>query len=197
MKIIGVTGNSGSGKTTICEIISSISNAKIIDADEVAKSLDFPGSEYVNKIAELFGNEVLNSSGSLNRKKLGEFIYTNVSNKLELDKLTFKYVGGEVSKKLEILKSEELDYIVLDVPLLFESELDNLCDYVIAVTASTDKKVQRIQKRDNIDENTARQRLAIQKDDDFFYRNSDFVIENNGDRELIQNSIERILENIK
>lgn len=197
MKIIGVTGNSGSGKTTICEIISSISNAKIIDADEVAKSLDFPGSEYVNKIAELFGNEVLNSSGSLNRKKLGEFIYTNVSNKLELDKLTFKYVGGEVSKKLEILKSEELDYIVLDVPLLFESELDNLCDYVIAVTASTDKKVQRIQNRDNIDENTARQRLAIQKDDDFFYRNSDFVIENNGDRELIQNSIERILENIK
>ena len=197
MKIIGVTGNSGAGKTTICEIISKIAKVKIIDADEVAKSLDFPGSEYIQEIIELFGQEVLNSSGSLNRKKLGEFIYISVPNKLELDKLTFKYVGGEVSKQLEVLKSEELDYIVLDVPLLFESELDKLCDYVISVTASVETKLNRIQTRDNIDENTARQRLAIQKDEDFFYRNSDFVIENNGDIELIKNSIERILESIK
>ena len=126
MKIIGVTGNSGAGKTTICEIISKIAKVKIIDADEVAKSLDFPGSEYIQEIIELFGQEVLNSSGSLNRKKLGEFIYISVPNKLELDKLTFKYVGGEVSKQLEGLKSEDLDYIVLDVPLLFESGLDKL-----------------------------------------------------------------------
>lgn len=185
------------GKTTICEIITQISVAKIIDADEVAKSLDFPDSEYVEKIAQLFGEEVLNSRGSLNRKKLGEFIYTNISNKLELDKLTFKYVGGEILKKLEMLKSEELDYIVLDVPLLFESELDKACDYVISVTAGKDIKLKRIQARDNIDENTARKRLSIQKDDDFFYRNSDFVIENNGNKELIKNSLERILENIK
>lgn len=195
MKVIGVTGNSGSGKTTICEIICEIANAKVVDADEVAKSLDFPGSEYVDKIAELFGQDIL-ENGKLNRKKLGSIIYNDIHSKLELDKITFKYVGAELTKRLEVLKNEELDYIVLDVPLLIESELNLSCDFVISVTASHENKVERIKSRDNISEEVARQRLAIQKDEDFYYRNSDFVIENNGDRSLMKNSIERILKEI-
>lgn len=173
-----------------------IANSKVIDADEVAKSLDFSGSEYIKEIANLFGQDVLNEEGSLNRKRLGDIIYTDISSKLELDKLTFKYVGGEVLKQVELLKSEELDYIVLDVPLLFEAELNKVCDIVISVTANQEIKIERITKRDNIAEETARKRLAIQKDEDFYYRNSDFVIENNGNRELIKNSIERILKEI-
>ena len=184
------------GKSTVCNLICRIANSKIIDADEVAKSLDFSGSEYVKEISNLFGQEVLNENGSLNRKRLGELIYTNISNKLELDKLTFKYVGSELERRLENLKSEELDYIVLDVPLLFESGLNDLCDIVISITADIETKVERIKIRDKLDENTARQRLSIQKDDDFYYRNSDFVIENNGDIELIKNSLERILREI-
>lgn len=196
MKVIGVTGNSGSGKTTICEIICEIANAKVIDADEVAKSLDFPGSEYVDKIAELFGQDIL-ENGKLNRKKIGSIIYNDIHSKLELDKITFKYVGAELTKRLEVLKNEELDYIVLDVPLLIESELNLSCDFVISVTASHENKVERIKVRDKISEEVARQRLSIQKDEDFYYRNSDFVIENNGDRSLMKNSMERILESIK
>lgn len=185
------------GKSTVCKIITQISNAKIIDADEIAKSLDFLGSEYVNKISKLFGQDVLNDRGSLNRKKLGDFIYTNLPNKLALDKITFQYVGSEFEKRLEVLRSEKLDFIVLDVPLLFESELNKLCDFVISVIANTELKIKRIQTRDNIAETIARQRLSIQKDDNFFSQNSDFVIENNGDKELIKKSLERILNNIK
>ena len=185
------------GKSTVCKIITQISNAKIIDADEIAKSLDFLGSEYVNKISKLFGQDVLNDRGSLNRKKLGDFIYTNLPNKLALDKITFQYVGSEFEKRLEVLRSEKLDFIVLDVPLLFESELNKLCDFVISVIANTELKIKRIQTRDNIAETVARQRLSIQKDDNFFSQNSDFVIENNGDKELIKKSLERILNNIK
>ena len=185
------------GKSTVCKIITQISNAKIIDADEIAKSLDFLGSEYVNKISKLFGQDVLNDRGSLNRKKLGDFIYTNLPNKLALDKITFQYVGSEFEKRLEVLRSEKLDFIVLDVPLLFESELNKLCDFFISVIANTELKIKRIQTRDNIAETVARQRLSIQKDDNFFSQNSDFVIENNGDKELIKKSLERILNNIK
>ena len=185
------------GKSTVCKIITQISNAKIIDADEIAKSLDFLGSEYVNKISKLFGQDVLNDRGSLNRKKLGDFIYTNLPNKLALDKITFQYVGSEFEKRLEVLRSEKLDFIVLDVPLLFESELNKLCDFVISVIANTELKIKRIQTRDNIAETIARQRLSIQKDDNFFSQNSDFVIENNGDKELIKKSLEMILNNIK
>ena len=174
-----------------------MTNAKVIDADEVAKSLDFAGSEYVKEIANLFGEGILNEAGSLNRKKLGDIIYTDVHSKSELDKITFKYVGGEVLRRIENCKSnEDIDYIVLDVPLLFESELNVSCDVVISVTASQNTKIERIQLRDNITEETAQKRLAIQKDEDFYYRNSDFVIENNGDKDLMQNSIERILKEI-
>lgn len=196
MKIIGVTGNSGAGKTTVCDIICEISNAKVIDADKLAKSLDFPESEYLREISKLFGRDILTKEGILDRKKLGDIIYTDISSKQELDKITFKYVGGEVKKRLEILKSEDLDYIVLDVPLLFESELDKSCDFVISVLADKEIKIKRIKKRDNIEEKVAEKRLAIQKDEDFYYKNSDFVIENNGNIGLMKNSIERILKEI-
>ena len=196
MKVIGITGNSGSGKSTICKIIAERMKVKIIDADKIAKSLDFVGSEYVQKITQIFGDKILNGAGSLNRKKLAELIFSDFYQKKQLDELTFEYVVREILEQLERYKEEDLELILLDVPLLFEAGLEQKCDCVISVIASTEMKLERIQKRDQIKPDIAKGRLLMQKDDKFFYQHSDFVIENNGSMELLKSRLERILEEI-
>ncbi|MBR3696882.1 MAG: dephospho-CoA kinase [Clostridia bacterium] len=185
------------GKSTVCKLISKIADAKIIDADEIAKNMDYPNSEYVTEISKLFGDKVLDTIGSLNRKKLANLIFNNFDNKLELDKITFKFVVQEILRIIEKCDETGEKIVLLDVPLLYESNLNKKCDIVISVVASTNNKLERIKVRDKIDDKTAKLRLSIQKDDDFYYRNSDIVIENNGNLELLQKNIERILLKFK
>lgn len=159
--------------------------------------MDYPNSEYVTEISKLFGDKVLDTIGSLNRKKLANLIFNNFDNKLELDKITFKFVVQEILRIIEKCDETGEKIVLLDVPLLYESNLNKKCDIVISVVASTNNKLERIKVRDKIDDKTAKLRLSIQKDDDFYYRNSDIVIENNGNLELLQKNIERILLKFK
>lgn len=173
-----------------------MTNSKLIDADRLAKDLDFPKSDYLKEIEKIFGNKIINEKGSLNREVLGNIIYNDFNKKVELDKITFKYVVAETEKKIIELSRENPDYILIDAPLLFEAEIDKKCDIIIAVISSENNKIERICRRDNINPQVAKSRLSIQKDDAFFKNNSDFVIENNGNIEDIKQEIERIIKNI-
>lgn len=177
MKVIGITGSSGSGKSTVSKIIAEELNAKIIDADKIVKKMQEPGNEYYKKIVELFGEDYLTENKSLNREKIARLIFNNTSQKQLLDSLTQKYVVEEI--KTEIKKTEE-DYVVLDVPLLIESDLDKLCNATIGVIADDNIKIDRICERDNIRKEEAILRLNSQKSNEFYEKNVDYVIENNG-----------------
>ena len=196
MKIIGITGNSGSGKTTLSAIFARKEKIKLIDADNVVKELSIPGTEYLNSIKETFGNDVFFEDGYLNRKKLANKIYTNTTACELLNKLTFKFVVNEIILRLEKLKNENLEYIVLDAPLLFESNLNNYCDFVISLISDINLKIKRICQRDNIDEETARKRLKIQQTNEYYIEKSDFVIENSEACNL-EKEVENILKKIE
>ena len=159
MTIIGITGNSGSGKTIFSNILAEKMKAIIIDADKIAKQSSKKGEIYYNKIVELFGEEIL-ENGEINRKKLAKIIYDNNEQRNYLNKLTNKYVVEKI--KLE-LKEHEDENIIMDVPLLFESKLNEICDVTVSLIAKEKIKIQRMITRDSIDENFARQRLNIQK----------------------------------
>jgi len=174
--IIGITGNSGSGKSEISKILSKKINAKIIDADEIVKKISEPGNEYYKKQVELFGKEIL-IDNKLNRKKIAEIIYNNTEKREALDKLTYKYVVDAIKKEIHLEKEKN---IIIDAPLLFESGLNNICNFTIGIIAKKELKLQRICKRDNIDKNIAEARLRIQKDDEFYKKNTDHIMENNG-----------------
>ena len=163
----------------------------------MAKELDFSGSTYLEELEKKFGKKILNQNGTLNRKELANIIYNDINSKTMLDKITFKYVVEETKKELEEFSRENLDYILIDAPLLFEAQIDEICDYVIAVIADEEIKMNRIEMRDGITKQIAQSRLAIQKDDEFFKSNSDFIIENNGTKKQIKENVERILEIIK
>ena len=179
MNIIGVTGNSGSGKTTVSKIIEQEINAKVIEADKISKSLTSNETEYLQAIVEIFGKEILLKSRKLNRKKLAKIIYNDEKSRDKLNAITFKYVVNEIKKELNKIKMEKIyNTIVLDVPLLFESGLDKECNIVIGVLAPKVEKIKRICYRDKIQKDQAIKRLDTQLDDEYYKQHCNFVIEN-------------------
>lgn len=174
--IIGITGNSGTGKSEISKLLAEKINAKIINADEVVKELSEKGNEYYEKIVKLFGSSILNNN-KLNKPQMAKIIYNNKEKREELNKLTYKYVVEEIKKRA---KNSEYKNLIIDAPLLFESGLNKICNITIGVIANMDNKIQRICKRDNIDEETALARLKIQQEDRFYIQKSDYIIKNNG-----------------
>ena len=185
MKIIGITGNSGSGKSTISKLISKNYEAKIIDADKIAKEMTKNNGEYLQAIRQAFGNEVIKNN-ELDRKKLADIVFLNRAEKEKLDGLTFEYVVEEIKKELEANQNLDYQYIRLDVPLLFESKLDKLCDYTIGVIAPKTEKIKRICKRDKLSKEKALQRLNSQPNDEFFTKNCNTVINNENKEETIK-----------
>ena len=180
--IIGITGNSGSGKSEISQILAKKINAKIINADVIVQELSEPKHIYYEKIIELFGTEIL-INNKLNKRKIADIIYTDKSKRNKLNELTYKYVVNEIKNRIKETTSKN---IILDAPLLFESKLDKICDFTIAILAEKDIKLERICKRDNISLKTAKNRLAIQKTDEFYISKAKYIIRNNGKIEEIK-----------
>ena len=193
--IIGVTGTSGSGKTTVGSILAQKENVVVIDADKVAKELNKPETEYMKEIRKTFGDSFFLSDGNLNRAKMAEEIYTNNNSRESLNALTFKFVVDNILEKIKEIKSEN-KYIVIDAPLLFEAGLQNFCDYSISLISDYETKLERICKRDGISLETAKKRLGIQHDDSYYIEKSDFIIEN-GKNCNLELEVERIMNKIE
>lgn len=168
--IIGITGTSGSGKSTVAQILAKKLNAKIIDADKVAKESFKKGNIYYEKIEEEFGKNIT-------RKELAKIIYEDKSKREKLNSLTYEYVVKEI---LNILNNINCENVILDVPLLYESNLNIACDKVIGVIADRETKLQRICIRDKISLEEANARLNIQNNDEYYKLRADYIIQNNG-----------------
>ena len=188
--IIGITGSSGAGKSTICEILQKEYNVKIINADKIAKRLSCKGTSYINEIIEKFGKDIVDEKGELKRKKLAQIIYNNSDKRKELNNCTFKYIKKEIEEEIKEIEKDEI--IIIDAPLLFECGLDKLCDKVIGVISKRDLQIERIIARDNIDYNQAESRLNAQEDNEFYINKCDAIIENNNDIEDIEKKIRKI-----
>ncbi len=194
--VVGITGSSGAGKSTVCEILKNKYGAVIIDADKIAKQLSQKGNEYLVDIVELFGQEILLENGELNRSKLANIIYNQHEKREQLNQRTFKHIRVAIKEKLQnILEENPKAVIAIDAPLLFEAGLEKICDFIIAVIAE-DKELQieRIVQRDWITEEQAEKRLQAQKSNEFYTTRSKYVIANNGKLEEVEEQIEKIFD---
>lgn len=189
MKIIGITGVSGSGKTTISKMIQQQCEAEVIDADKIAKDLTQGDTEYLQEIITEFGEKILDENNKLKRQELANIIFEDKTKKEKLDKLTQKYVVEEIKRQIEKSKAQ---LIILDVPLLFESKLNEICNITIGVIANQQEEIKRICARDNITIEQAIARLKNQNDNEFFIENCDYIVENTN-LENTQEELNKIL----
>ena len=207
--IIGITGSSGAGKSTICEILQRKYDANIINADKIAKELSQRGTNYLAEIVKNFGQEILLENGELNRRKLADIIYYNEEKRQILNNCTFKYISKEIEKQIkehtinyneklnngEYSKNKATLLIAIDAPLLFEANLENLCDITIAVISkSKDAQINRIIKRDNIDRSHAIARINAQKSNEFYINKCNYTVINDDKALDLEKQIDNILK---
>ena len=187
--IIGITGSSGAGKSTICELLEEKYDVKIINADKIAKKLSKKGTNYIIDIIAKFGKDIVDEDGELKRKKLAEIIYNDLKKRMELNICTSKYIRKEIEKQIKEQKGKT---IIIDAPLLFESELNKLCDKVIGIVSAKELQIERIVARDNIDYEQAEKRLKAQSSNDFYKEKCDIIIENDNNMQCLKDKIQEI-----
>ena len=180
MVVIGLTGGSGSGKSTIAGLMRQ-KGINVIDADMIGRGVVKKGQPALDEIVAEFGVEVLLPSGELDRKKLASIVFTNREELKKLNKITHKYITAIVKEELAASKT---DLSAIDAAVLKESGILDMCDYVIAVIADKALRIERIMERDGISEEAAKNRINSQEPDAKYIQYADFVIDNSGDESL-------------
>ena len=172
--ILGITGGTGCGKTTLLEEIRKLGGT-VLDCDAIYHGLLISDKAMLSAIESRFPGVV--EGGSLNRKKLGAIVFSDPQALLDLNAITHSAVKQEVLRQLEAKPA----LAAIDAIGLFEGGLAELCDVTVAVTAPEEMRIQRLVKRDGISEDYARSRILAQHDDSWFREKCSFILENNGE----------------
>ena len=174
--ILGITGGTGCGKTTLLNIIRA-HGGLVLDCDDIYHRLLRTDTEMLSAIKDRFPGAF--EDGSLNRKKLGAIVFADPAALTALNEITHGAVKKEVIRQLAGWDG----LAAIDAIALFEGGLAELCDITIAVTAPLEDRVARLTARDGISGEYARSRIAAQKSESWFRQKCDFVLENNADAE--------------
>lgn len=185
MKVIGLTGQTGAGKGAFCKILSEY-GIPCLDTDKTARQVVEKGTPCLDELCGHFGCCILESDGTLNRKKLGEIAFSDKNELAALNSITHKYITEKVEMWLDKKRAEGCIAAVIDAPQLFESGENNICDITVALLAKEDIRLARILDRDGITEQYARKRMASQKDELFFISKCDHIIYNNSTKEELE-----------
>ena len=200
IKIIGVTGNSGAGKSSVCEILRLYNNNFLISADKIAHEIILPGNIIYNNLIKAFGESILDKNNlNIDRKKLAELAFKN---KLETDKLNLimhpAIIKNIINKINQVCDSKKkYDFIILDAPLLIETNLNKICNEVWLVFANKNLRIKRLLNRtDNSFKSKKEiiQRLKRQISFEQAKKFADIIIYNNGTIEKLKTKIKKILD---
>ena len=195
MIIVGITGGMGSGKSSVCKILEKF-GVKIIEADKVAKSLYSTEPELKDKIVESFGSNVLDDWGEVSFKQLADKAFKDNNSVALLNQITHPFIRDAIRDKI-IDHSMTNDIIAVDAALLFEGKLLYTVDYIIAVTAPVDVRVNRIVASGRFSEEEALKRISYQLSDKEKTKMADFVIQNDGMLEELEEKVESVYHDIK
>lgn len=192
MKVIGLTGGIGSGKSTVSAYLQG-EGYTVIDADNIARNMVMPGSGILKKLAEVFGCEIINDDGTLKRKTLAEKAFSDKNMKKKLDDIMMEEIIAQIcdSIKYHTEKAEKL--IFIDAPLLFESGLDSKTDETWVVDSEDEVRIARVMKRDNLTREEVLARINNQMSREEKNKRADFVLDNSKNTEYLFEQIRKLL----
>lgn len=194
MKIIGLTGSIGTGKSSVSKIINEVYHIPIIDADKISKDAVKKGSEGLGKIKDAFGSDFILNNGELNRVKMAKLVFNDEHARNILNSIVHPQVNKQFASLIDKYKQEDKKYVVYDCPLLIEEELTNLVDVVMLVYAPIDVQIQRIIQRDNVSKEHALARIKSQMSSEDKLKYADIVLDNSGDFKMLNTTIKKIYE---
>ncbi|MDM5156757.1 dephospho-CoA kinase [Bacillus sp. DX1.1] len=159
--VIGLTGSIASGKSTVSQMFRE-RQIPVIDADIIAREVVEQGKEAYKEIIKVFGEEILQADGELDRQKLGSIVFYNEEKRLQLNQIVHPAVRKEMNAQKDMYIREGMQAVVLDIPLLFESKLTALVDQILLVFVNPDTQLERLVKRNGFTEEEARARIDSQ-----------------------------------
>lgn len=186
MLIIGLTGGIGSGKTTVSDLFSAL-GVPIIDTDVIARELVEPGQPALTDITTLFGKDLLNPDGRLNRSKLGDITFNKPDARKQLEQILHPRIRKQVSERLKKLHSP---YAIVVIPLLIETGDRSYIDRILVVDCERQNQINRVAQRDQRSKQQIKQILQAQVSRQQRLQAADDVLDNNADQDTLKQQVD-------
>lgn len=194
--VLGLTGPTGSGKSLLAAALSR-AGYPIVDADELARAVTAPGSPTLGELARAFSPDILRADGTLDRRRLAALAFSSPEATARLNAVTHPAILALMKERLAMLEEQGCPAAVLDVPLLYESGADALCDRVAVVLAPRAERQRRILRRDGLSPEEAQRRMAAQPDDAYYSGRGAYRIDNSGSREALESQAAILIDHLK
>lgn len=194
-QVVGLTGGIASGKSTVSGLLGQV-GFPIIDADLVAHRLQQPGQPGFERLVERFGRSILTMDGSLDRQRLGQFVFNNQDARNQLNQVMQPLIRETIMGQLTGFTKAAVPVVILDVPLLFEQGYDEDCDLVVVVTVDKATQLARLMKRDGLSQAAAQARVAAQMPLNEKAARADIVIDNNGDDNHLRQQVAQLVKRL-
>ena len=188
MKVIGLTGSFGTGKTFVASIFREL-GARVIDADKIAHKAIRKGTPAYKRIVKLFGKKILNKDSEINRSELGHIVFSNKASLRKLNDIVHPYVIKEI--KRSIRSAGKTDVVVVDAPLLLEAHLNGLVDKLVVVKCQKRRQIERCQKKFRLQKEEISKRIASQIPIKRKMEMADLVIENSRSRSITRKQVRK------
>ena len=181
MRIIGVTGGVGSGKSAVLNYIEEHFDSRIVKADEVGHMLMMPGREGYEPVIELFGEWVVKEDGSLNRSMIGDIVFDSPAMLKKLDDIIHPAVKKYILPEIEKSKKEDTKFFFIEAAILLEEKYDEICDEVWYIYCEKEVRMERLRRDRGYSDEQIRQRMENQLSEEEFEARCDFQLYNDED----------------
>lgn len=189
--VVGVTGNIGSGKSTVCQILAKL-GAGVIDADALGHEVYRPHSQAWEEIVATFGGEVLSANEEIDRQKLGEIVFSDPAAREKLNQITHPKIYDLARERIEMCQRQGIKVVVLEAALLIEASWTKVVDKVWLVVTSEGAVVDRVTRQRNMDESQILGRLKSQMPIEEKIKYADEIIYNDGDVSQLEAKVSQL-----